>query len=276
MKLLRPILSSLAAALLFIALAPSALAAGRSYVDNTTVEQSSTGAIALALAILALFFVLLALIVRLGHTGHLSVHWAVPAAGFASLALLLCVIGVNVGPIYAQPEGDPRQTVTRFFDALITEDYATAYSCLSDYTSLGLEKAPESVNGAKTYAALKASFEYTLSGTPRIDRIYATQGVRFKHLDLDSLQVSVEDAVQRNLEKIVRDSPVEEVYDADKNFLPAVTDKAYSDALSSVLSHASSYYTSSVIDVKLSYESGEWLIITSPELLSALMGGAAY
>lgn len=276
MKLLRPILSSLAAALLFIALAPSALAAGRSYVDNTTVEQSSTGAIALALAILALFFVLLALIVRLGQTGHLSVHWAVPAAGFASLALLLCVIGVNVGPIYAQPEGDPRQTVTRFFDALITEDYATAYSCLSDYTSLGLEKAPESVNGAKTYAALKASFEYTLSGTPRIDRIYATQGVRFKHLDLDSLQVSVEDAVQRNLEKIVRDSPVEEVYDADKNFLPAVTDKAYSDALSSVLSHASSYYTSSVIDVKLSYESGEWLIITSPELLSALMGGAAY
>lgn len=275
MKRFRPVLFSLAAALVCLALAPSALAAGRSYVDNTTVEQSNNGAIALALAILALFFVLLALIVRLGRTGHLSVHWAVPAAGFATLALLLCVIGVNVGPIYAQPEGDPRQTVTRFFDALITEDYDTAYSCLSDYSSLGLEKAPESENGANTYAALKESYEYTLSGTPQIDRIYATQGVRFKHLDLASLEGSVDDAVQRNLEKIVRDNPEEEVYDKDKNFLPAVTDRAYNDALSSVLSHASSYYTSSVIDIKLSYESGEWLIITSPELLSALMGGAA-
>lgn len=274
MKRFRPVLFSLAAALVCLALTPSALAAGRSYVDNTTVEQSNNGAIALALAILALFFVLLALIVRLGRTGHLSVHWAVPAAGFATLALLLCVIGVNVGPIYAQPEGDPRQTVTRFFDALITEDYDTAYSCLSDYSSLGLEKAPESENGANTYAALKESYEYTLSGTPQIDRIYATQGVRFKHLDLASLEGSVDDAVQRNLEKIVRDNPEEEVYDKDKNFLPAVTDRAYNDALSSVLSHASSYYTSSVIDIKLSYESGEWLIITSPELLSALMGGA--
>lgn len=276
MKHLRYILSSLAVAALGHALAPSALAAGRSYVDNTVVEQSNTGAMILALAIIALFFALLALIVRLGRTGLLSVPPAVLAAGLASLALLLCVIGVNVGPIYAQPAGDPAETVTRFYDALIAADYERAYACLSDYTSLGLEKVPESANGAKTYAALKESYEYTLSGSPKIDGIRATKGVRFKYLDLDSLEASVQDAVKRNLEKAVKDNPVEEVYDADKSFLPAVTDKAYSDALTSVLSHASSYYTASVINVELTFESGEWLIVTSPEMLSALMGGTAY
>lgn len=276
MKHIRYILSCLAIAALGLALAPSALAAGRSYVDNTVVEQSNTGAMVLALAIIALFFILLALIVRLGRTGLLSVPSAVLAAGLASLALLLCVIGVNVGPIYAQPDGDPAETVTRFYDALIAGDYERAYSCLSDYTSLGLEKEPESESGAKTYAALKESYEYSLSGSPKIDGIRATQGVRFKYLDLDSTEASVQDAVQRNLEKAVRDNPVEEVYDADKNFLPAVADKAYIDALNAVLSHASSYYTAAVIYVELTFESGEWLIVTSPEMLNALMGGKAY
>ena len=191
-------------------------------------------------------------------------------------ALLLCVIGSTAGPLYARPGGDPAQTVAKFYDAVLASDYPTAYSCLSDYTGLGLETELAGDNAVKIYAALRESYDYVLSGTAKVDGISAVQNVRFRYLDLSSLEASVEDGMQRNIEKAARDEPADQVYDENNKYLPAVAEKAYSDALTSVLSHASSYYTASVIEVELTYTDGQWLIVTNRDMLNALMGGAAY
>lgn len=277
MKAFRKILSAAAAFAAALACSPSAQAASQTYIDNTESSSgSSTAALIAALAVVLLTFVGLALVVHLGKTGHMSVFWGALAVFFSSLALLLTIVGCNTGALYARVEGDPSETVTKFYDSVIAGDYTTAYSCLSDYTGLGLEDEPSTENAVKVYDALKESWEYTLSGTVSTDMMSATQKVRFKYLDLDSLEASVADGVQRKLEEIVESSPIDEVYDENNNYLPAVTDRAYSEALDSVLSHASSYYTAEEIEIELEYSGGKWLIVTNQAMLNALMGGAAY
>ena len=276
MKRIKTILSAAAAAGLVLLCRPAAYAAARTYVDNTVDTSRNTAAIAAALVIIVLIFVGLAAVVRMGKSGHLNVPWAVLSVLLAGLALLLCVIGSTAGPLYARSGGDPAQTVAKFYDAVLAGDYPTAYSCLSDYTGLGLETEPAGDNAVKIYAALRESYDYALSGTAKVDGMSAVQNVRFRYLDLSSLEASVEDGMQRNIEKAARDEPADQVYDENNKYLPAVAEKAYSDALTSVLSHASSYYTASVIEVELTYTDGQWLIVTNRDMLNALMGGAAY
>lgn len=277
MKALRKIISAAAALCLALALSPSAHAAAQTYIDNTeSASGGNTAALIAALAVVLLTFACLGVVVRLGKTGHMSVFWGAVAVFFSSLALLLAIVGCNTGALYARADGDPSETVSRFYDSVIAGDYETAYSCLEDYTSLGLETAPDTENAVAVYDALKASFEYTLSGSADIDKLSATQKVRFKYLNLDSLEASVADGVERKLEEIVESSPIDEVYDENNNYLPAVTERAYSEALASVLSHANSYYTAEEIEIELEYSGGQWLIVTNQAMLNALMGGAAY
>lgn len=256
--------------------APSAYAGAQTLYEESVDTAPNTGAIIIVFAVVALMFAAMALAVRMGRSGKLNVPWAVLAAVFSTLAMLVCVLGTSVGSLYSEVEGDPAETVKSFYDAIIARDYQSAYACLSDYTGLGLEAEPESANAALIYGALKESYEYALTGEAKVDKLSATQSVRFKYLDLESLESSVEDGVQRNLEKIVESRPASEVYDENNKYLPSVSDEAYSAALSSVISHASSYYTSAVIDIELTYADGRWLIVTNQDMLNALMGGVAY
>lgn len=255
---------------------PAAHATAQTYYEETVEKGANTAAIITALVIVVLMFAAMAVAVRLGHSGMLRVSWAVLAIIFSGTAMLLTIVGSSVGALYSKAEGDPADTVRRFYDAVIIGDYPTAYSCLSDYTGLGLETAPSTENAALVYDALKSSYEYTLVGEAQRDRLSATQTVRVKYLDLASLEASVEDGVQRNLESIVESRPRNEVYDADDKYLPGVTEEAYSTALKSVLSHADSYYTAAAIDIELTYSGGQWLIVTNQAMLNALMGGVAY
>ena len=77
------------------------------------------------------------------------------------------------------------------------------------------------------------------------------------------------------LHVLVRSRPRREVYDADDNYLPAVTDEAYKTAITNVLKNADSYRTAAELTVTLDYVDGRWLINADSALLSALMGGAA-
>ena len=255
---------------------PEAHATAQTYYEETVQKSPNTAALITAFLIVVLMFAAMAAAVRLGRSGMLRVSWAVLAIIFSGTAMLFAIIGSSVGTLYSKVEGDPADTVKRFYDAIIAGDYPTAYSCLSDYTGLGLETAPSSENAALVYDALKASYDYTLVGEAERDRLSATQTVRVKYLDLASLEASVEDGVQRNLEKIVESRPRSEVYDENDKYLPSVTEEAYSTSLNSVLSHADSYCTAAAIDIELTYSGGQWLIVTNQTMLNALMGGVAY
>lgn len=276
MKHINRIISISAALGVMLVVTPSAHATAQTlYEEAATTAPSILSSVAFILTVM-LMFAAMAFAVRLAHTGKLNLPWAVLSIVLSAFAVIVCIIGSSVGSLYSKPTGNPADTVTKFYDALIAGDYTTAYSCLSDYTGLGLETEPADANAALIYDALKESYEYTLADTAKVDKLSATQSVRFKYLDLESLEASVEDGVKRNLEKIVKARPGSEVYDENNKYLPSVTAEAYNESLQFVLSHASSYYTATAIDIELVYTNGQWLIVTNQAMLNALMGGVAY
>ena len=78
---------------------------------------------------------------------------------------------------------------------------------------------------------------------------------------------------RRQIEAIVEQSNPNEVYDADRHYLPEVTERAYLAALDAVLAHAEKFYAEDELTLSLTYTDGRWQMLMSPELLRALGGG---
>lgn len=268
---------AMAAAFLLLSTGTAASAVGRTYIDNT-VQKGGGASTQLILAAVVLVFVFSAMVwvVRRGRSGRINVGWAVLAVVLAGLTMLLCIVGYSSGTLYTKPDGDPTDTVRTFYDSVIAGDYSTAYACLSDYASLGLETAPESENAVKAYEALKKSYDYSISGAAEINGLEAVVHVRFRYLDMPSFEKSVASRAVDNLEETVKNSPISQVYDENDNYLPHVTEKAYAEALDFILNKADTYYSSKVLDIKLRYSSGSWLMQTDETMLSCLMGGTMY
>ena len=277
MKRLKRILSGGCAVGLLLALGPQAHATGRTYLDQTLMEVKGSGSgLVVAAVVLVLMFASMIYFVSQGKSGRINVGWAVLSVVLGSAAMLLCIVGFAAGTVYTKADGNPADTVSLFYDSVKKQDYVAAYSCLSDYSSLGLEKSPESENAKRTYKALQDSYEYTVLGAPSIDRLNASVRVRFRYLDILSFEDSVASRTNDNLADFVKNNPISAVYDENDQYLPEVTEKAYADALSFILDKADTYYTSVELNVRLEYEDGKWLIVTDEAMLKALMGGAMY
>ena len=78
---------------------------------------------------------------------------------------------------------------------------------------------------------------------------------------------------EEKLKNIVQTRDRDQVYDDNDQYLPAVTQEAYTAALKQTLRNAKSCYTSIEFDLSLEYQGGKWQILTAPELLLALTGG---
>ena len=277
MKRLKNILSGGFAAGLLFTLSPVAFATGRTYLDQTLMDvKGSKMGLIMAAVVIVMMFAAMIYFVSKGKSGRINVGWAVLSVVLGSMAMLLCIVGMAAGTVYTKPDGDPAETVSLFYDSIKKQDYVAAYSCLSDYSSLGLEKSPESDNAKLTYKALQDSYEYTVMGMPQTDRLESTVRVRFRYLDILSFEESVASRTNENLAAFVKANPISAVYDENDQYLPEVTEKAYADALAFVLDKADTYYTSVELNVRLQYSDGKWLIVTDDAMLRALMGGAMY
>lgn len=275
MKLLKTSLSVICAVLFALSGSVSAFAAQVSS-DMPVVEQS--GGIMTAVlffAVLVLIFASMAFIAKQGKSGRANVPWAILAIVLSGLALMTCVVGYSFGTLYTKPDGDPKDTVETFFTALENGDYQTAYPCLSDYTSLGLENEPADENGKIIYQALRDSYSHTVMGEATVSKLNAFVPVRFRYLNIKDTESNIEGKVTGILEKIVEDNPHNKVYDANDKYLPEVTDEAYSEAVAEVMKKISNFYTTEQFNIELEYKNGEWFIVTSPELLNAIIGGTA-
>lgn len=218
----------------------------------------------------------LVLVLRAGKAGKINTIWAVVAVIAALIALLLCAVGSAVGTVVAKPKGDPQQTVTTFFDALDAGDYESAYGCLQNCNSLGLEKSPTTDTGIMVYDALKESYSYELYGECITDKLTAYQQLRFDSLDLTAFESDVQEATMTELRKLVQTKSRSEIYDANDQYLPSITAEAYKNAVTGVLKTAEAYYTTTWLTVELTYSDGQWLIITDPAMLKAIVGGVTY
>ena len=191
-------------------------------------------------------------------------------------AMLMAVAGTYYGTVYAKPEGDPRESVTRFFDAVCAGDYPAAYRELRDYSDLGLAEVPAAPAAQRAYEALHESYSWALDGEVKTDMLSAVQPVRLTYLDLQRLEEAVADETQRQIERIVQTRSLSDVYDENRRYRPEVANEAYLAALNVVLENAERYYAEAAFDLSLAYTDSRWQIITSPALLRALAGGIAY
>lgn len=229
--------------------------------------------------IIAVIFIAVAAVIAIAvvlKSGKTKIYAfpAVLSLAAAALTCCVCLYGYSAGTVYAAAEGDPMETVTRFFDAICAGDNATAYDCLENYSSLGLESAPSSNAGELVYAALKESYGYELLGEANVEKLAATQMVGFTYLDLKAMEADIENETNDVLKDIVRSRARKDVYDDNNAYLPSVTDEAYETAVKTVLESASDYYCTVELTVRLDYIGEQWLINADSALLGSLVGGA--
>ncbi len=203
----------------------------------------------------------------------INLFWGLLAIFFSGGTMLMAVVGSSMGTIYANPSGDPRSSVTEFFDALVTGDYETAYSLMDDYSDLGLAAQPESEAGKLIYDALMQSYHYEFIGDCQVNMIQASQRVSLRYLDVAAVTAQLRELTAKELKLLVQTRDHDQVYDDEENYLPEITQEAYILALQRALKDARSCYTTVEFEVSLKYTGGKWLVLTAPELLTALSGG---
>lgn len=239
----------------------------------SVVEKTLDFSPLIAGGIVVLMLISAVLLILYRKSFKINLFWAMLAVIFSGGAMLLAAAGGRTGTIYAKPAGDPQQSVTAFFDALVTGDYSGAYALLKDHSDLGLAVEPESEAGRLIYSALRDSYHYELKGQCQINMLQASQQVSMRYLDVAAVTANLEALTEEKLKGIVQTREHDEVYDSNNQYLPAVTEEAYVAALKQALTKAKSCYTSIEFDVQLEYIGGRWLLLTAPELLLAITGG---
>ena len=205
--------------------------------------------------------------------GRFRLFWLILAVLFAGMAGFACFFAMMYGSIYNQPDADPVETVTGFFDSLQVRNYPEAYACLSDYASLGLENEPESADARAVYDALRSSYSYTLSGSSSVTGLEASQRVVLRALNLRMTENAVQQRVNRILEEMVATMPESEVYDGNGGYLTSFTDAIYTEALNQALQDTDALCSDTQLLIQLKYMDGTWKIVTDRNLMTALIGG---
>ena len=241
----------------------------KAFVTDETMRPS----LYLALGVLALTALLVLIVLVAAIRKKVKFMPALIAVLMFSAAMLVCIIGPKAGTVITAPKGNPQQTVTAFFDALIAEDYETAYSYLDYYSSLGLENEPADEATKLIYAELLSTYNYSFYGDCVQDGLTAKQSVLMEHLDVKRLQDRLGDKTHDVLEDMVQNSPMSTIYDENNNFKPEATQLAYTTAVQQLLEKPELYRTTSGMELTLVYTADGWRIQVNDALLQALCGG---
>ena len=206
-------------------------------------------------------------------SGRIRLFWVILTAMFTALAVIACVYAGLFGSMYNRPEGDPAETVTWFFDSIRIGNYPSAYSCLGDYVTLGLEREPETPEARQVYDVLKKTYTWSLDGDCRVNGLEAVQPVSFRALNIRKTEDAVAKRANELFEQETTDKPASEVYDETGAVLPRVTDRVYAMALEEALAHPDSLCSETELEIRLQYADGTWKIVTDRALMNALVGG---
>jgi hypothetical protein len=198
---------------------------------------------------------------------------ALLAALLVLAATAACTLGQAKGLLFTRTEGDPQDTVTSFFDSILNNDWDTACSCLSDYSSLGLGRVPEDPAEAVLQEALYASFAYSLAGDCTVSGLTAEQQVCFTYLDLSSLSGDLQAETVSSVQKLVEELPAGQIYEEQGGYREDFISLAYLSAVRTVLADPEPYLYTVTLPLELHYTENGWKLSSSPALLSALSGG---
>ena len=223
----------------------------------------------IAIAALTVFFIVLTIVFR----KKINVFWALLSSLLSAAALFLCVFAGEAGTVAVRTNGDPSQTVLSFLGAFVAGDYDTACSFLDGCSDLGLTADPEDENSALIMDALRRSYSFRIEELPLVDKLTVTQKVQFTHLDLNAVNDALQENTESELQKIVMERDRWDVYDDNNNYLPGITQEAYTNALKSAIKHCDKYLTTETLEITLNYSENAWRIAVNEQLIRAILGG---
>ena len=182
------------------------------------------------------------------------------------------MLGSQYGVVYSNPSSMPQDTVEFFFNNIVSGNYTDAYSCLENYSNLGLGELSSDSSTAGIIDALHNSYSYSVVKPAEIDGISAGGVVEFQSLDIEKMQSSLNSIIVAILEELVDENDYEFVYDENNNYRDSVIEYAYEEALKEILNNCDGYILITELTVNLDYDGEHWLILADEALLSALCG----
>lgn len=206
-------------------------------------------------------------------SGRIRLFWLILAVVCSALAVFACLYAALFGNIVNRPEGNPADTVTQFFESVRLGNYPLAYSCLSDFSTLGLEQEPETEEAKAVYDALKKSYTYSLDGDCSVNGTEATQKVRLRALNIRRTEAAISSRVDSVLQEMLSQMTNAEIYDETGTYRSSLTDAVYTEALNQALADADSLCETVNLEIRLQYIDGAWKMMTDRALMNALVGG---
>ena len=183
-------------------------------------------------------------------------------------AMLLTLCGCSGEAVSLTKLPDPALSVESFFEHLEKEEYAEADELVYNYVTLGMTGSERIEDPLMQvfYRELNSQREFEIVMEPQVKGKTAVMTVKVKSLDLrevyDPLIVNVKDTI-RHMQ-----------YEGEKVDTEEAILAVASEELGRLLAENESMTTTGIFAVELIYSKGNWRLIISDELYSALIGYA--
>lgn len=202
-----------------------------------------------------------------------SIILGVIATVFCTGALILAYESTILGTVYLRTSGNPEEVLQAFYDFIEAKDYENAYSCLAEYSDLGLDGNATNSNNAMVMKALRDSYRGTIITDVLTDGLKANATVRFVYLDIDEFQNIVGDNINPLLASYVEDLPRTEIYDENGDYKTEFLQMVYDEVLKDVVYEDTNIYKSIEYEVDLQYTNKGWKVLTNKDMLKGFLGG---
>lgn len=195
-----------------------------------------------------------------------------------TLAAILCIAtlvllfeATELGTVYVKTSGNPEEVVCYFFECIENGDYDNAYTCLADFSDLGL--AASETENLILNEALKKSYKCDILNDLEIDGLTAKTNVEFTYLDLALLQEKMENGIKPVLESYVEKFSREELYDENGDYKQELLQMVYDEVLLNILKKDKNIYQTVDYQVDLQYMDNTWKILTNKDMIKCFLGG---
>lgn len=187
--------------------------------------------------------------------------------------LFFAIYSTKSGILYVTTDGNPADTVTSFYDAMISGNYDEAYTYLKDYQSLGMDGSYSDEYSEQIYSLLTSNYSYELIDKPTISDFTASQQVAFTYIDVQEIDEEISKYIEPILESKVESMSRHELYDDNGNYKSSLLDEVYREAFFTALSNPSIFLTTVTYDANLEYINGSWLLLVNDDMVNSFAGG---
>ncbi len=198
-------------------------------------------------------------------------------------ALTIGIVGRSAVPAFCANAEKPTSTVGAYFTALCDGRYDDCGKLTAGHKGFSFESGAvdeSTVSGSdlfssmikkRLYEELTTGYSYELIGELRSQsgKNSFVQTVELTHLDLMPISKELNACLRAILTDMER---FEDIRDNDNVYLDSAVGEALTKAFDTVLADPSKYMTVSRFDVPLTYEEGQWKLVVTPEMESAIIG----